>query len=82
MKFDDHLRSVLVEVMREMGAKTLDADWSLLGSQELATARLEIQGKIVDVESETYMGLSITGDEADVDEIARRVSEKVRVSAA
>jgi hypothetical protein len=75
---DDRLRRILVEVMREMGAKTLDADWSLVGSQELGTAKLEVRGKIVDVESETYMGLSITGDQNDVDEIANRVSDKVR----
>jgi hypothetical protein len=75
-EFDDHLRSVLAEVMRDMGAKTLVADWSVVGSQEFETAKLELRGKIVDVESETYVGLSITGDENDVDEIAHRVSEK------
>ncbi len=75
-EFDDDLRSVLVEVMRDMGAKTVDSDWSVVGSQELETAKLELRGKMVDVESETYIGLSITGDENDVDEIANRVSQK------
>jgi hypothetical protein len=75
-EFEDDLRSNLVEVMREMGAQTLDADWSLVGSQELATAKLKLRGKIGEVDSETYMGLSITGDEDDVDEIAGRVSAK------
>ena len=75
-EFDDHLRSVLVEVMHDMGAKTLVADWSVVGSQEFETAKLELRGKIVDVESETFIGLSITGDANDVDEIAHRVSEK------
>lgn len=75
-EFDAHLRSILVEVMREMGAKMLDADWSVVGSQEREIAKLEFRGKIVDVDSETYIGLSITGDENDVNEIASRVLEK------
>jgi hypothetical protein len=75
-EFDDELRGVLVEVMRDMGARTLDADWSVVGSQELETAKIEFRGKIVNVESETYIGLSITGDENDMDEIANRVLEK------
>jgi hypothetical protein len=75
-ELNQHLRSVLTAVMRDLGAKTLDVDWSVVGSQELETAKLEFRGKIVDVESETYIGLSITGDENDVDEIAHLVSEK------
>jgi hypothetical protein len=71
---DEPLRSILLEVMRELGARTLDTSWGVGGSQELATAKAEIRGKVVDVESETYVGLSITGDDDLVDEIAGRVS--------
>ncbi|HEV7694497.1 MAG TPA: hypothetical protein VGO52_26915 [Hyphomonadaceae bacterium] len=81
-EFDDHLRSVLVEVMRDMGTRTLDADWSVVGSQELGTAKLELRGRIVVVESETYIGLSITGDDNEVDEIANRISEKRKIGRA
>jgi hypothetical protein len=73
-EFDEPLRRILAEVMRELGARTLDTGWGVGGSQELATAKIEIRGKVVDVESETYVGLSITGDEDLIDEIARRVS--------
>jgi hypothetical protein len=75
-EFDQHLRSILVEVLRDMGARTLDADWSVVGSQELETVKFELQGRTIDVEAETYMGLSITGAENDVDEIANRVSAR------
>ena len=75
-EFDESLRRMLAEVMRELGATALDTSWGLAGSQERATAKLEIRGKVVDVESETYVGLSITGDEDVVDEIAGRVLQK------
>ena len=65
--FDQRLRRALREVMREMGAKTLEKSWDVAGAVELATAKLELQGKIVDVESENYSGLSIIGDENQVD---------------
>jgi hypothetical protein len=78
--FDQRLRRALREVMREMGAKTLEKSWDVAGAVELATAKLELQGKIVDVESENYSGLAIIGDENQVDEIARRVAEKLKAS--
>ena len=75
-EFDEPLRKILAEVMRELGARTLDTSWGLGGSQELTTAKMTIKGKVVDVESETYIGLSISGDEDLVDEIAGRVAQK------
>jgi hypothetical protein len=78
--FDQRLRRALREVIREMGAKTLEKSWDVAGAVELATAKLELQGKIVDVESENYSGLAIIGDENQVDEIARRVAEELRAS--
>jgi hypothetical protein len=73
-EFDENLRRTLVQLMRELGATTLDSDWSLVGSQDVASAKLEVRGRIIEVVSETYMGLSITGDEADVNEIAARIA--------
>lgn len=73
-EFDQRLRRILVEVLRDIGAKVLDADWSVVGSQELETVKFELQGRTIEVEAETYIGLSLTGDESDVDEIAHRVS--------
>ncbi|WP_426611408.1 hypothetical protein [Bradyrhizobium sp. McL0616] len=75
-EFDQRLRRILVEVLRDIGAKVLDADWSVVGSQELETVKFELQGRTIEVEAETYIGLSLTGDESDVDEIAHRVSNR------
>jgi hypothetical protein len=76
---DSHLRSVLGKVMRDMGAKTLEEKWGVGGSQEVETVKLELRRKIIVLESETYTGLSITGDEHDVDEIAKRVAEMLKL---
>jgi hypothetical protein len=76
---DSHLRSILGKVMRDMGAKTLEEEWGVGGSVELETVKLELRGKIVVLKSETYVGLSITGDEHDVDEIAKRVAEMLKL---
>ncbi len=76
--FDERLRPALREVMRELGATTLATSWDVAGNVELATAKLQLNGKIVDVESENHSGLSISGDDHEVDEIARRVAEKLK----
>jgi hypothetical protein len=65
--------------MRDMGAKKLEEKWGVAGSQEVELTKLELRGKIIDMESETYIGLSITGDEHDVDEIAKRVAEVLKL---
>jgi hypothetical protein len=75
---DSHLRSILGKVMRDMGAKTLEENWGVVGLIELETVKLELRGKIIDMEAETHSGLSITGDEHDVDEIAGRVGAMLK----
>lgn len=75
--FDERLRPALRAVMRELGAITLTTSWDAAGNVELATAKMQLHGKIVDVESENHSGLSISGDDHEVDEIAGRVAEKL-----
>jgi hypothetical protein len=76
---DSYLRSILGKVMRDMGAKTIEEKWGVGGSVELETVKLELRGKIIVLESETNTGLSIAGDEHDVDEIAKRVAEILKL---
>jgi hypothetical protein len=78
-EFDDHLRSVVAKVMRDMGAKTINEKWGVAGSIELETVTLEFRGKSIVLESETHSGLSISGDVNDVDEIAKRVAEMLKL---
>ena len=68
-EFGDHLRRLLAKVMHDVGAKTLNEKWGVAGSIELETVTLELRGT-------THSGLSITGDEHDVDDIAEQSQTK------
>ena len=71
---DESLRAVLMSVLEKMGGGLQSRTWGVGGSQELATLEVEVGGRALLVESETYIGLSITGDEALVEEIAAAVT--------
>ena len=73
---DECLREVLMNVLKQMGGGQQSRKWGMGGSQELATLEVEIGGRVLLVESETYIGLSITGDEALVEEIAAAVTAR------
>jgi hypothetical protein len=61
-EFDDMLRSKLLKVLRQLDATSSGpASKSLAGSQELEELTLFIDGRMLRVEAETYVGLSITG---------------------
>lgn len=69
-EFDDDLKARLIEILKSLGAKPLSSDWSVAGSQELASLSVNFKGEILDIESETFVGLSISGPDELVDEIA------------
>ena len=73
-EYDESLREALIGVLKAMGAVSLDSERNVVGSQELETYHFQLGGAALTVEAETYMGLSITGDEAQVDEIAGRLN--------
>jgi hypothetical protein len=73
---DDALRDALRATLHELGAVSLDQSWGLAGSQELSTHRVSLGSEIVTIESETYIGLSITGGEDTVDRIAAGVAQR------
>jgi len=75
-EFDDDLREVLKDVLRELGATMLKKDWGVAGSQELETVEVSLRGRIVTIEAETYVGLSVSGHEDDVNEIAGLIAQR------
>jgi len=75
---DEHLREVLVAVLKGRGGRPRSSDWGLGGSQEVSTLQVEIEGRCVVVEAETYIGLSITGEEDLVEKIAALVEHLLR----
>jgi hypothetical protein len=72
-EYDEALRDVLMIVLKKMGGRPQSKEWGVGGSQELRTLKVGIGDCALLVESETYIGLSITGDEALVEEIAAAV---------
>ena len=72
-EYDEKLRAALIELLKSMGAASLRHDWGVGGSQELETLQVSVGGKVVVVEAETYVGLSISGDEAQIVEIASKL---------
>lgn len=68
-EFDEALKGHLIERLKSLGAMPLSADWSLVGSQELNRLSVGFKGEVLSIESETFIGLSISGPEELVDEI-------------
>lgn len=69
-EFDEGLLNDLRKLLKSMGAEPRDADWAMGGSQELDSMKFDLRGQQILVESETYVGLSVTGPAALVDQIA------------
>lgn len=54
----------------------MSSDWAVVGSQELTSFIVSLRDEILKVESETYIGLSISGPEELVAEVASSVSAR------
>lgn len=75
-EYDDALRERLMAVLRQLGAQAQGPTQAgMAGSQELLTLDLLVQGQPLRVESETYVGLSISGP-ADLLERVRALVEQ------
>lgn len=77
-EYDEALREALSETLREFTAQAVDHWHGVAGSQEIERLTVEIDGASIEVESETYVGLSIAGDEQIVQRIATRASRAKR----
>jgi hypothetical protein len=73
---DEALQQAVLSVLRDLGAELDGSSWGLGGSQEIVTRRGKVNGSDISLEAETYIGLTVTGDEGIVEEIAKRTSER------
>ena len=78
-EYDERLREALVEVLRSIGAVVLDGApfWGVGGSQVEERVQVEIDGRPLTIEAQTYMGLSVVGEAELVEEVARRVQARL-----
>ncbi len=70
---DDRLRDVLKKVLKGLGGKQRGSSLGLGGSQVIEELEVELDGELLHVEAETYMGLSITG----LPKLVRRIRDLV-----
>ncbi len=75
-EYDDDLLAHLRAILRGMGAKIGKMDQQIGGSQIVQTWIVKLAGRMLVIEGETYMGLSIEGDEEDVDMIALKFAQR------
>ncbi|MFK0273361.1 hypothetical protein ACIQUG_06785 [Ensifer sp. NPDC090286] len=73
-EYDQDLRNAVMDAMRQRGAVIASQNWTVAGSQEWDRVVATIAGRDATIEAETYIGLSITGDEEIVDQIAECVA--------
>lgn len=73
-EFDEILIDSIHTTLSTLKASSDGAEWSLAGSQEIETSKFIIDGVEIEIESETYIGITIRGDVSTVDRIAELVS--------
>ena len=64
---DDDLRRRLKAALKRLDARREFNWWGLGGSQEIAQERYQVLGGRLTVETETYVGITLSGEEAIVD---------------
>jgi hypothetical protein len=74
---DAKLRQAVLWALSKLGA-VRDGDWqALAGSQDIDHAEFRIGGERVVLESETYVGLSLSGPAMLVEHLARLTDERL-----
>ena len=76
-EYDTATREALRVVLKSLGASAGGRTWGVGGSQEIEEFQVSVLETIVTVESETYVGLTITGDADVVDKIATLVRQEL-----
>lgn len=75
-EYDVTLRAEVSAALEEMSARQIDSSWGVGGSQEISSWTFGLDGAKVVIETETYMGLSISGEELTVLEVTRRLESR------
>ena len=52
--------------LKAVGATRRSSDWGVAGSQEIDTLVVDLDGRELTLEAETYVGVTLTGDEEQV----------------
>jgi hypothetical protein len=76
-EYDDVLRDALRAVLERNGAVGIDKSWGVGGSQEIERVQVSLGKDSITIESETFVGLTISGPQVVIDEIASQVRKQM-----
>jgi hypothetical protein len=76
-EYDDALRDALRAVLIRNGAVGLDKSWAVFGSQEIEDLQVQLGDERLEIEAETFVGLSIFGRQMTVEKIASQVRKQL-----
>lgn len=76
-EYDDALRRALTESLTEMGAEVAARQWGLGGSQTLETTNVYVGKDKLVIQSETYVGLTVTGETRLVERLKALVAARL-----
>jgi hypothetical protein len=79
-EYDDALRDAIHTVLVRSAAVGIDKLWGVGGSQEIETLVVWLGIDSITIEAETFVGLTIAGPKAIVEDIARQVRQILRAS--
>lgn len=74
-EFDEKLIDSLSKSLQENGAILKNKLREIAGSQDYSCYEFVFQGAVLELEMETYFGVSVTGNESDVDAFLKILSE-------
>lgn len=76
-EYDDALRRALTDSLTSMGAEIAARQWGLGGSQTLETTNVYVGKDKIVIQSETYVGLTITGESRLVERLKALVTARL-----
>lgn len=79
-EYDEVTRDALRTVLVRNGAVGIDKSWGVGGSQEIETLIVRLGSDLITVEAETFVGLTIVGPKAVVEDVARQVRQQLKKS--
>jgi hypothetical protein len=76
-EYDDKLLDALRNVLIRNSAAMVNQSWGIGGSQQLESTQVILEGQELLIESETFIGLTISGPEEIVNQIADQVTTEL-----
>lgn len=74
-EYDSECRQALFRVLHDLGAERISEESGVAGSQDLTIIVFRLNGEELVMETETYMGLSLTGETGLVRLIESRMAD-------